>query len=168
MFEGILKNYVFVAVLACTVLFQIVIIQFLGTFANTYPLNSQQWFITVLFGFLGMPIAAALKMIPVGSDWKRYLLNLEKFEQKTHFLFPIFLGSLPHEFELHFNHLDKLPKIWGKDNLVQQKLKIFPVYFYPSQKLPTNHFFFLFFFFFIFLKGSFIGHQFWIMKGPFS
>ncbi|KAG6608426.1 Calcium-transporting ATPase 10, plasma membrane-type, partial [Cucurbita argyrosperma subsp. sororia] len=65
--EGILKNYVFVAVLACTVLFQIIIIQFLGTFANTYPLNSQQWFVTVLFGFLGMPVAAALKMIPVGS-----------------------------------------------------------------------------------------------------
>ncbi|KAL0545568.1 hypothetical protein IC582_015455 [Cucumis melo] len=67
-FEGILKNHVFVAVLACTVLFQIIIIQFLGTFANTYPLNYQQWFVTVLFGFLGMPIAAALKMIPVGSE----------------------------------------------------------------------------------------------------
>lgn len=69
-FEGILKNYVFVAVLACTVIFQIIIIQFLGTFANTYPLNSQQWFVTVLFGFLGMPIAAAMKMIPVGSGLK--------------------------------------------------------------------------------------------------
>ncbi|KAI4388660.1 hypothetical protein MLD38_000970 [Melastoma candidum] len=66
-FRGILKNYVFVAVLACTVIFQIVIIEFLGTFANTYPLSLQQWAVTVLFGFLGMPVAALLKMIPVGS-----------------------------------------------------------------------------------------------------
>lgn len=68
MFKGVLKNYVFVAVLACTVFFQVVIVQFLGTFANTYPLNLQQWVATVILGFLGMPIAAALKMIPVGSE----------------------------------------------------------------------------------------------------
>lgn len=66
-FKGILKNYVFVAVLTCTVVFQIIIIEFLGTFANTYPLSLQQWFVSILLGFLGMPIAAALKMIPVGS-----------------------------------------------------------------------------------------------------
>lgn len=66
-FKGILRNYVFVAVLTCTVLFQIIIIEFLGTFANTYPLSWNQWFISVLLGFLGMPIAACLKMIPVGS-----------------------------------------------------------------------------------------------------
>ncbi|XP_048226964.1 calcium-transporting ATPase 1 [Ricinus communis] len=67
-FRGILKNYVFVAVLSCTTLFQIVIVEFLGTFANTSPLTWQQWFVTILLGFLGMPIAAILKMIPVGSN----------------------------------------------------------------------------------------------------
>lgn len=67
MFKGILKNYVFVAVLTCTVVFQIIIIEFLGTFANTYPLSLQQWFVSILLGFLGMPVAAALKMVPVGS-----------------------------------------------------------------------------------------------------
>ncbi|XP_057728658.1 calcium-transporting ATPase 1 [Arachis stenosperma] len=66
-FEGILKNYVFVAVLTCTVIFQIIIVEFLGTFANTSPLTLKQWFGSVFFGVLGMPIAAALKMIPVGS-----------------------------------------------------------------------------------------------------
>uniref|UniRef100_A0A2P2J9W7 Calcium-transporting ATPase n=2 Tax=Rhizophora mucronata TaxID=61149 RepID=A0A2P2J9W7_RHIMU len=66
-FKGILKNYVFVAVLTCTVLFQIIIIEFLGTFANTTPLSWQQWLVSVLLGFLGMPIAAALKMISVRS-----------------------------------------------------------------------------------------------------
>ncbi|KAK2660141.1 hypothetical protein Ddye_006674 [Dipteronia dyeriana] len=67
-FKGILKNYVFVVVLACTIFFQIVIIEFLGTFANTTPLTWQQWFVSIVFGFLGMPIAAAVKLIPVGSN----------------------------------------------------------------------------------------------------
>ncbi|KAK4478309.1 hypothetical protein RD792_017598 [Penstemon davidsonii] len=66
-FKGILNNYVFVSVLSCTVFFQIIIVEFLGTFANTHPLTYQQWLVSVLLGFLGMPIAAAAKMIPVGS-----------------------------------------------------------------------------------------------------
>lgn len=63
-FRGILDNYVFVGVLGCTVLFQIIIIEFLGTFANTSPLTSSQWFASVFVGFLGMPISAILKMFP--------------------------------------------------------------------------------------------------------
>ncbi|XP_041018930.1 calcium-transporting ATPase 1-like [Juglans microcarpa x Juglans regia] len=67
-FKGIMENYVFVGVLTCTVLFQIIIIEFLGTFANTTPLSSEQWFVSVFLGFLGMPVAAVLKMIHVGSN----------------------------------------------------------------------------------------------------
>ncbi|GJU59752.1 calcium-transporting ATPase 1-like protein [Tanacetum coccineum] len=66
-FKGILKNYVFLAVVTATAIFQIIIIEFLGTFANTSPLTLPQWFASVVIGFLGMPIAAAVKMIPVGS-----------------------------------------------------------------------------------------------------
>ncbi|KAL9172290.1 hypothetical protein ABFS82_03G035700 [Erythranthe guttata] len=65
--KGILENYVFVIVLSCTVFFQVIIIEFLGTFANTHPLTLQQWSVCILLGFIGMPIAAAVKMIPVGS-----------------------------------------------------------------------------------------------------
>lgn len=68
-FKGMLRNYVFVAVLVCTVLFQFIIVEFLGTFASTSPLTLHQWFVSVFLGFLGMPIAAALKLIPVGSRW---------------------------------------------------------------------------------------------------
>ncbi|KAK4348607.1 hypothetical protein RND71_031362 [Anisodus tanguticus] len=67
-FNGILDNYVFVTVLSCTALFQIIIVEFLGTFASTCPLTWHQWFTSVAIGFLGMPIAAAVKMIPVGSS----------------------------------------------------------------------------------------------------
>lgn len=66
-FTGILKNYVFVGVLTCTVVFQVIIIELLGTFADTTPLNWNQWFVSIVLGFLGMPVAAALKMIPVGA-----------------------------------------------------------------------------------------------------
>lgn len=67
-FQGILQNYVFVAVLSCTVVFQIIIVQFLGEFANTTPLTLLQWFISLFIGFLGMPIAAVVKLIPVESN----------------------------------------------------------------------------------------------------
>ncbi|XP_072955886.1 calcium-transporting ATPase 10, plasma membrane-type-like [Typha angustifolia] len=66
-FTGILQNYVFVGVLTSTVLFQVIIVQFLGDFANTTPLTRLEWFASVFIGFLGMPIAAAIKLIPVGA-----------------------------------------------------------------------------------------------------
>lgn len=64
-FKGILDNHVFIGVLGITVFFQIIIIEFLGTFANTTPLTLTQWFFSLFMGFLGMPIAAALKMVEV-------------------------------------------------------------------------------------------------------
>ncbi|CAL9053433.1 unnamed protein product [Musa banksii] len=66
-FRGILQNYVFLAVLISTIVFQFIIVQFLGDFANTIPLTMSQWFVTVFLGFLGMPIAAVVKLLPVGS-----------------------------------------------------------------------------------------------------
>ncbi|KAM7507194.1 hypothetical protein LguiA_017647 [Lonicera macranthoides] len=63
--SGILNNYVFVGVLSATVIFQIIIVEWLGTFANTWPLTMGQWFFCVSIGFFGMPIAAILKMVPV-------------------------------------------------------------------------------------------------------
>jgi len=64
-FQGILDNHVFVAVIASTIVFQFIIVQFLGDFANTTPLNFAQWLTTILVGFLSMPIAVIVKMIPV-------------------------------------------------------------------------------------------------------
>ncbi|MBA0664015.1 hypothetical protein Goklo_004091 [Gossypium klotzschianum] len=63
--SGILNNCVFVAVLGCTAVFQIIIIEFLGTFASTTPLTYSQWGLSVVIGFFSMPIAAALKLVPV-------------------------------------------------------------------------------------------------------
>lgn len=65
--DGILDNNVFAAVLGSTVVFQFIIIQFLGSFANTTPLSFTQWIACIFIGFVGMPIAAAVKMVPVDS-----------------------------------------------------------------------------------------------------
>lgn len=63
--DGILKNKVFVSVIAATVISQVIIVEYLGTFANTSPLTSTQWLFSILTGFLSMPIAVLLKKIPV-------------------------------------------------------------------------------------------------------
>ncbi|CAN4081565.1 unnamed protein product [Withania somnifera] len=66
--EGILDNYVFVTVVGVTLFFQIIIIEYLGKFANTTPLSFGQWFLSVFFGFLSMPIAIRLKKMEVRSS----------------------------------------------------------------------------------------------------
>lgn len=63
--KGILDNNVFITVLGCTAFFQILIVELLGTFADTMPLTLNQWFACLGIGFVGMPIAAILKLIPV-------------------------------------------------------------------------------------------------------
>jgi Ca2+-transporting ATPase len=66
-FQGILDNNVFAMVLGSTVVFQFIIIQCLGSFANTTPLSFTQWMACIAIGFIGMPIAVAVKMVPVDS-----------------------------------------------------------------------------------------------------
>ncbi|KAI3777163.1 hypothetical protein L1987_46959 [Smallanthus sonchifolius] len=63
--DGIWKNKVFVSVIAATVIFQVIIVEYLGTFANTSPLTATQWLFSVFTGFLSMPIAVLLKRITV-------------------------------------------------------------------------------------------------------
>ncbi|KAL0450163.1 UNVERIFIED_CONTAM: Calcium-transporting ATPase 2, plasma membrane-type [Sesamum latifolium] len=64
--DGILDNNVFVMVVGSTIFFQIIIIEYLGTFASTTPLTVFQWLVCIFIGFLGMPIAVVLKKhVPV-------------------------------------------------------------------------------------------------------
>ncbi|KAL0343497.1 UNVERIFIED_CONTAM: Calcium-transporting ATPase 2, plasma membrane-type [Sesamum angustifolium] len=64
--DGILDNSVFLMVVGSTFFFQIIIIEYLGTFASTTPLTFFQWIVCIFIGFLGMPIAVALKKhVPV-------------------------------------------------------------------------------------------------------
>jgi Ca2+-transporting ATPase len=51
-FEGILDNNVFATVLGSTVVFQFIIIQFLGNFANTTPLTFTQRIASIFISFI--------------------------------------------------------------------------------------------------------------------
>ena len=63
--KGLPQNSIFMSILGGTIIFQFILVQFLGDFANTTPLTHLQWLVSILFGLLGMPIAAAIKLIPV-------------------------------------------------------------------------------------------------------
>ena len=63
---------IFFTVIFSTVAFQVIIVEFLGTFANTVPLNWQHWLLSVLIGAVSMPIAAILKCIPVERDTTKH------------------------------------------------------------------------------------------------
>ncbi|KAL4558037.1 hypothetical protein LXL04_036233 [Taraxacum kok-saghyz] len=64
-FSGMFSSWVFLGVMVSTVVFQVIIVEFLGTFASTVPLNWELWALSIALGFVSMPIAIVLKCIPV-------------------------------------------------------------------------------------------------------
>ncbi|CAI8584746.1 unnamed protein product [Vicia faba] len=64
-FRGMFDSWIFLSVILATAVFQVIIVEFLGTFASTVPLTWQFWLLSVLFGVLSMPLAVILKCIPV-------------------------------------------------------------------------------------------------------
>jgi len=66
-FHGLIGNWVFLGVITATVVFQVVIVEFLGTFASTVPLSWQHWLVSVGLGSISLIIGVILKCIPVKS-----------------------------------------------------------------------------------------------------
>ncbi|XP_028761457.1 putative calcium-transporting ATPase 11, plasma membrane-type [Neltuma alba] len=66
--RGMFDSWIFLAVIFSTAAFQVVIVEFLGTFASTVPLNWQLWVLSVLIGAVSLPMGAILKCIPVEKD----------------------------------------------------------------------------------------------------
>jgi Ca2+-transporting ATPase len=69
-FSHVFNNKIFLFIVGFTVVFQFIMVQFLGKFANTVPLTKEQWLITVSIGFVSLPIAALVKLIPVPENFK--------------------------------------------------------------------------------------------------
>eukprot|EP00271_Cylindrocystis_brebissonii_P003606 TRINITY_DN1476_c0_g1_i1.p1 TRINITY_DN1476_c0_g1~~TRINITY_DN1476_c0_g1_i1.p1 ORF type:complete len:1076 (+),score=253.31 TRINITY_DN1476_c0_g1_i1:223-3450(+) len=65
-FNNLINNQLFLGVIAVTVVFQIILVQFLGKFASTVPLSLAQWGFCVGIGALSVPLAVLVKFIPVG------------------------------------------------------------------------------------------------------
>lgn len=64
-FKHTFNNWIFISVVTFTVVFQAILVQFLGKFAGTVPLNKEQWMITVGIGSISLFVAVIVKFIPV-------------------------------------------------------------------------------------------------------
>ncbi|GMI77132.1 autoinhibited Ca2+-ATPase 11 [Hibiscus trionum] len=66
-FRGMFSSWIFIGVMVATVAFQVVIVEFLGTFASTVPLSWQHWLLCILIGSVSLIVGVVLKCIPVES-----------------------------------------------------------------------------------------------------
>jgi Ca2+-transporting ATPase len=64
-FKGIFNSWTYMVIISSTVAIQVIIVQFLGSFARTVPLNLELWLVSVLIGATSMLIASLLKCISV-------------------------------------------------------------------------------------------------------
>lgn len=78
-FRGMFSSWIFLGVMVSTVAFQILIVEVLGAFASTVPLSWELWGLSVLIGFVCMPVAVVLKLIPVGKE-KPYTAHHDGYE----------------------------------------------------------------------------------------
>ncbi|KAL9244070.1 hypothetical protein vseg_017882 [Gypsophila vaccaria] len=71
-FRGMFGNWMFIGILLLTVTCQAIIVEVLGTFASTVPLNWKLWSLSILIGAISMPLDTVLKYIPVKTDSPRH------------------------------------------------------------------------------------------------
>ncbi|KAG5407315.1 hypothetical protein IGI04_013434 [Brassica rapa subsp. trilocularis] len=64
-FQGVLRNHLFVGIICITIVLQVVIVEFLGTFASTIKLDWEMWLICIGIGSISWPLAVIGKCIPV-------------------------------------------------------------------------------------------------------
>jgi P-type Ca2+ transporter type 2C len=69
-FSGIFSSWIFPAVAGATAAFQVIIVEFLGTFASTVHLSGRLWLASMMIGSGSLLMGAGLKFIPVdpGSE----------------------------------------------------------------------------------------------------
>ncbi|XP_068483908.1 putative calcium-transporting ATPase 11, plasma membrane-type [Phaseolus vulgaris] len=67
-FEGMLSSWVFLIVMGVTICSQVLIVQYLGAFAQTVPLSRELWLASVMIGAASLVVSVVLKCIPVPSS----------------------------------------------------------------------------------------------------
>ncbi|KAL2930200.1 Calcium-transporting ATPase 8 plasma membrane-type [Bienertia sinuspersici] len=82
-FEGVIKNKLFMGIIALTIILQIVIVEFLGKFAKTVKLNWQLWLVCVVIGLISWPLAVLGKLIPVPKTPLSKYLKCSRFRQRS-------------------------------------------------------------------------------------
>lgn len=71
-FANMFSSWIFLGIITATVVFQVIIVEFLGTFASTVPLSWQLWLLSVVIGAVTLPIGVILKFIPVENATKQH------------------------------------------------------------------------------------------------
>ncbi|KAL5994688.1 putative calcium-transporting ATPase 9, plasma membrane-type [Asimina triloba] len=69
-FRGLFSSTIFLAVICSTVMFQVIIVEFLGAIVSTVPLSLKLWLLSILIGASSLVVAVFLKCIPVKSSRK--------------------------------------------------------------------------------------------------
>eukprot|EP01113_Clastostelium_recurvatum_P039556 TRINITY_DN604_c1_g1_i5.p1 TRINITY_DN604_c1_g1~~TRINITY_DN604_c1_g1_i5.p1 ORF type:complete len:1175 (-),score=467.74 TRINITY_DN604_c1_g1_i5:38-3562(-) len=62
-FKRFFSNYIFLGVMAITILGQAALVQFAGSFAETHPLNIQQWLLCLCLGAITLPWGLVLRLV---------------------------------------------------------------------------------------------------------
>ncbi|CAA0816574.1 Putative calcium-transporting ATPase 11- plasma membrane-type [Striga hermonthica] len=79
-FRGMFASWIFVIVMASTVAFQAVMVQFLGKFANTVPLSRELWLVSVSIGAASLVVGTVLKWLPVSMKNTRVITHHDGYE----------------------------------------------------------------------------------------
>ncbi|KAL9668485.1 hypothetical protein QQ045_006019 [Rhodiola kirilowii] len=66
-FEGILRNRLFLGIIGATIILQVMMVEFLKKFADTERLNWSQWGICILIAAMTWPIGWCVKLIKVSD-----------------------------------------------------------------------------------------------------
>ncbi|KAJ6241004.1 cation transporting atpase [Anaeramoeba flamelloides] len=67
-FEGITKNKIFLYIIIGIFITQILIIEFGGSFFSTTHLNAKEWFYSIFFGLMSIPIGFLSKKIKINTN----------------------------------------------------------------------------------------------------
>ncbi|CAN8230013.1 unnamed protein product [Cochlearia groenlandica] len=82
-FKGVLRNHLFVGIIAITIVLQVVIVEFLGTFASTTKLDWEMWLICIGIGSVSWPLAVVGKCIPVPKTPVSQYFRLNRWRRNS-------------------------------------------------------------------------------------
>ncbi|KAL4571741.1 hypothetical protein LXL04_018506 [Taraxacum kok-saghyz] len=110
-FRGMFSSWVFMGVMISTVVFQVIIVEFLGTFASTVPLDWELWGLSIVIGLVSMPIAVLLKCILVEKKTR------VKQQHDGYEVLPDGLERVLVEMEAYLTEFDLPAKHWSESAL---------------------------------------------------
>ncbi|KAJ6808296.1 calcium-transporting ATPase 8, plasma membrane-type-like [Iris pallida] len=78
-FSGVTKNHLFMGIVGITVVFQVLIVEFLGKFFSTTKLSWKLWLVSIAIAFVSWPLAVLGKFIPVPeTPFAEYFLRCSR------------------------------------------------------------------------------------------